>query len=133
MPALLALPRRMFTAARTATTRYGPAYLLLSTLLSWSNLLLIYIALRASQTDVRTLVRGRNLPARVEQAAETGGLFALAVVLNKMLSPLRLLVCILVLGRYAPAINFEIERCRDAWRRWRGTEIAPKVDDAKQV
>ncbi|KAJ3155690.1 hypothetical protein HDU86_004159 [Geranomyces michiganensis] len=131
-PAVLALPRRMLAAVRAATTRYGPAYLLLSTLLSWSSLLLIYTVLRASRTDIRTLVSGRNLPARVEQAVETGGLFALAVVLNKMLSPLRLVVCVVLLGRYAPAINAEIERWRAAWRRWRGTDAAI-LGDAKQV
>ncbi|TPX61681.1 hypothetical protein PhCBS80983_g00910 [Powellomyces hirtus] len=130
---LLSLPRRVFSYLHATTSHYGPAWLVLSTLLSWSNLLLIYLYLHTTHHDVTHLVRSWNLGPNVESVAQKGGLFALAVVVNKLLSPLRFVVCLAILrGGAAPVVNTWIEERRNRWRAWRGLPPLPttaKEDD----
>ncbi|KAJ3015802.1 hypothetical protein HKX48_004389 [Thoreauomyces humboldtii] len=119
-------PLRLFRHLKALTSEYGPAWLLIAQLMSWLNLAMVYVYLRTVHTDVPRLVRAWNLGRHAEQVAETGGTFAMAVVLNKLISPMRFVVCILILRRTAPQINRWIDRRWATWRRWRGK---PTMED----
>ncbi|KAI8818787.1 uncharacterized protein EV422DRAFT_488304, partial [Fimicolochytrium jonesii] len=115
---------------KSIAKQYGLAWLLVSQILSWSNLLLIYLFLRAAQPDVTGFVKNYNLGHYAETVAETGGTFALAVLCNKVLSPLRFFVCLVIVRRTAGRLNPWLERKWAGWKRWRGTDVeaVPRED-----
>lgn len=103
---------------RQITQKYGPAYILVSQILSWTNFLFIYVYLRASGIDVSSLTKQYNVGPQIEVVVEKGGTFALAMVLNRVLSPLRLVICLGILPWLAPMLNPVLRVWWERVRRW---------------
>ncbi|KAI9097403.1 hypothetical protein DFS34DRAFT_124335 [Phlyctochytrium arcticum] len=100
---------------RSLTVRYGLAWIVTSQFLSWSNFLLIYLYLYQSDTDVVALVKYYNLGSEVERVAESSGRFAMALVLNRFISPIRFFVCLGVVPYTKPWVDPVVVRVKFWW------------------
>ncbi len=95
------------TAASDAAVRYGPAFAITLVCLSACSFWLIFFTLLCSGFQVRPYLapyKDRINP-QFYSILETGGPFAVAFVLNKLLAPLKLMLTLLVLPHTAPKIN----------------------------
>lgn len=94
--------------------RYGAAFVLTTMSLSITMFCIIYACLRLGGFDARSylLPYKAHISERLFSILETGGPFAVAFALNRLLSPLRLLISVLIVPKTAPHINALLRRIR---------------------
>ena len=102
--------QRLRIAVADAGLRYGPAFAVTLGCLSACTFWLIFISLFISGFQVRPYLlpfkaRLDSLSAHFFPALETGGPFAVAFVLNKLLLPIKLAATIFLVPYTAPSIN----------------------------
>jgi hypothetical protein len=117
--------------------KYGPAYFISMHVLSIASFWIIYLTLRASEFDLQPYLRdtdlGKWVVSFLNQDAlsllEQGGTFAAAMLLNRLLTPVRIAVVLLTLPRTAPTLNAAWHRFK---RWWRPTAVtaAPETEAA---
>ncbi|KAH6573899.1 hypothetical protein BASA60_005796 [Batrachochytrium salamandrivorans] len=86
-------------------TKYGAAFVVMTQLLGWITYLMIYLALLTAKIDVAGLLASWNMSKDLVSLAETGGLATLSFALNRLLMPVRLSVCIVVMPYIGPPLN----------------------------
>jgi hypothetical protein len=94
--------------------RYGAAFVLTTMSLSITMFAIIYTCLRLGGFDARSylLPYKAHLSDRLFAVLETGGPFAVAFALNKLLSPFRLMISVVIVPKTAPFINALLFRIR---------------------
>jgi hypothetical protein len=105
------------TAAADAAVRYGPAFAVTLMCLSACSFWMIFFTLLISGFQVRPYLAPHKdrINPQFYAMLETGGPFAVAFVLNKLLAPLKLMLTLLVLPHTAPRINTFIADTARPW------------------
>ncbi|KAI9009697.1 hypothetical protein BC832DRAFT_529753 [Gaertneriomyces semiglobifer] len=135
MRAVLRKVKAPFVYLRSIGARYGAAWLVTSQFFSWLHFFMIYAYLLLTDTDVGALVRSWDMGETVITIADNGGRFALALVLNKMLSPLRFFLNLAVAPIVAPWVNPKVDACVKWFKRKSGdkSSAASGLTYAKSV
>lgn len=98
-----------FTAIKTKLTelpiKYGAAWLISIQVLGTITYFIILALLLVSQVDVSFIVRKLGLTSVADMSNTLAGRGAVAFVINRLLSPLRLIACFWIVPAVAPWLN----------------------------
>ncbi|KAK6094668.1 hypothetical protein MT418_004953 [Batrachochytrium dendrobatidis] len=92
-------------------TKYGAAFVVMTQLLGWITYFGIYLALVTAKIDIAGLLASWNMGKDMVALAKTGGIATLAFALNRLLMPVRLSLCVLLMPLVAAPLNKFLDPC----------------------
>ncbi|KAI9356581.1 hypothetical protein DFJ73DRAFT_823247 [Zopfochytrium polystomum] len=109
--------RKVTSWISSTSVKYGPAWIVTVQTLGWITFFIIYIVLATVSIDLGTVARKWTTNADYIALADAGGTAALAFALNRLLSPLRIVIALAVVPRIADPVNALL---RPMWAKWFG-------------